>query len=319
MPKLSIILPVYNVEAFLPECLDSLLGQSYEDLEILAVDDGSTDHSLEILREYEKKAEGKIKVFTKENGGLSDARNFGIEKAEGEYLSFVDSDDFVHPDFARLMVEKAEDEGLDLVLCDFFFYYSEEKILPASSAKNFSEDIKKETLLSAPMAWLRLYRKKLFTSLRFQKGIYYEDLLFSSLVLPEVEKIGFVKEPLYYYRQREGSIMKTHTFRPAFLDIFTVLETITAYFRKKGIFSLYERELEFIYIEHLFRSAALRFAPLPQGKELFGKIKSAVEKDFPHWKKNPYLPRTSLFFRLTVFLAARGQIQLVKILARLKG
>lgn len=319
MPKLSVILPVYNVAAFLPECLDSLLHQSFQDMEILAVNDGSTDESLSILREYEEKARGKIKVFTKENGGLSDARNFGMEKATGTYLAFVDSDDFLHPDFCKKLVEAAEEENFDLVICDFYYYFSPDRILPSSAQKGFSEDIKKEALLSAPMAWLRLCRREKFSHLRFEKGILYEDLLFSVPQILEAERIGFVKKPLYYYRQREGSIMKTRDFHPKFLDIFTVLEKISRHYKEKGVFHLYEKELEFLYIEHLFRSAALRFALLPQRKALFEKLRSAVETEFPHWKKNPYLPHTSLFFRLTVFLASRGHVRLVARLSRLKG
>ncbi len=319
MPFISVVLPVYNVAPFLPECLDSLLKQSCEDLEIIAVNDGSTDESLSILREYEKKASGKLKVFSKENGGLSDARNFGMEKAEGKYLAFVDSDDFIHPDFCRKMAEKAEAESLDLVICDFYYYFSPDHITPAFAGKGFSADEKKEALIAAPMAWLRLCRREKFSSLRFEKGIYYEDLLFAAPQVLEADRIGFVKEPLYYYRQREGSIMRTAAFHPKFLDIFTVLEKISHHFEEKGIFSLYEKELEFLYIEHLFRSAALRFSLLPERKELFGKLKAAVEKRFPRWKKNPYLPRVSLFFRLTVCLASKGCFRLVAILSRLKG
>lgn len=319
MPAISVILPIYNVAPFLPECLDSLLKQSFQDLEIIAVDDGSTDESLSILREYEEKSQGKLKVFTKENGGLSDARNFGMEKAVGKYLAFVDSDDFVHPDFCRKMVEAAEEEDLDLVICDFYYYYSPDHILPSSAGKGFCADRKKEALLAAPMAWLRLCRREKFSHMRFEKGIYYEDLLFAAPQVLEAERIGFVKERLYYYRQREGSIMRTAAFHPKFLDIFTVLDKISHHFEKKGVFFLYEKELEFLYIEHLFRSAALRFAALPQRKELFGKLKAAVENKFPRWKENPYLPHTSLFFRLTVFFAARGRFRLVALLNRLKG
>ena len=319
MPRLSVVVPVYNVAPYLPECLDSLLNQSYHDLEILAVNDGSTDESLSILREYEEKAAGKLKVFTKENGGLSDARNFGMEKAEGKYLLFVDSDDFVHPDFCRKMVETAEEENLDLVICDFYYYFSPQRVLPASATKDFSRDMKKEALLSAPMAWLRLCRREAFSGMRFEKGMLYEDLLFAAPQTLKAESIGFLKEPLYYYRQREGSIMKTRAFCPAFLDIFTVLEKIQCHFKENGAFSLYEKELEFLYIEHLFRSAALRFSALPQRKELFKKIKTTVEKSFPRWKENPYLPRTGLFFRLTVFFAARGHFRPVALLNRLKG
>lgn len=319
MPTLSVIVPVYNVEAFLPQCLDSLLSQSFEDLEIIAVDDGSTDKSLAILKDYEAKSGGRLFVCTKENGGLSDARNFGIEKATGKYIAFVDSDDFVHPDFARLMVEKAEEEKLDLVICDFFYYFSDGKLTPSSAGKGLSDDKRKEALLSAPMAWLRLCRRELFSSLRFPKGLFYEDLHLTPALLLQTDRIGFVKKPLYYYRQREGSIMRTRKFNKSFLDIFTVLNEILTRYREAGLWETYEKELEFLFLEHLYRSAALRFSRLPERKELFAKLRNTVETQFPHWKKNPYLPRVSLFFRLTVLLTGSGRYRLVAALSRLKG
>lgn len=319
MPKLSFIVPVYNTAPYLARCLDSLLAQSFRDFEILAVDDGSTDESFAILQKYQEKNPEKIRIFQKENGGLSDTRNFALDRAEGEYFSFVDSDDFVTPDFAQTLLEKMEKEGLDMVLCDFYYYYDNKKEVYAPVAKGLSSDPHRETLLSAPMVCLRLFRRELFDTIRFQKGIYYEDLHLTPRLLPEAKKVGFVPQALYYYYQRSGSIMHRLAFSPRMLDIFTVLEEISCHYEKIGKFGEYEKEIEYLYIEHLLRTASLRFSTLPNAKEMFDRIRKTMKNRFPNWRKNPYLPKVSFFFRLTAHLAGGGHRHLVKILAKLKG
>ena len=317
---LSVILPVYNVESYLADCLDSLLAQGYPHLEIIAVDDGSTDSSFAILQSYEEKFQGKLRIFQKENGGLSDARNFGLERASGEYVAFLDSDDLLHPDFAEKTVAKLEKEKLDLVLCNYFYYSAPENSRLGNTVKGFCDSAKKEALLAAPMAWLRVFRKEILKDLRFRKGILYEDLLFSSELLFHTEAIGFLPEGLYYYRQRQGSIMKSATFHEKQLDIFTVLGEILSLYKEKGVLETYQAELEFLFIEHLFRSAALRFSHYhKERKELFEALRTTVKEAFPRWRENPYLRRCSLFFRLTVFFSSRGHFRAVAILSRLKG
>jgi hypothetical protein len=169
------------------------------------------------------------------------------------------------------------------------------------------------------MAWMRLYRRHLLKDAPFLKGIYYEDLEMTPEVILTAEKVGFLDECVYYYYQREGSIMRQSAFQKKFLDIFKVLDRVYQKFEEKGALTEYRDEIEFLYIEHLFRSAALRFAALEERKMLFPMLKKAVKEKFPCWRKNPYLKKSSLFFRTTVFFAERNLSLAVKFLAWLKG
>ena len=121
--KVSVIVPVYNVEKFIGKCLDSLVNQTLKDIEIIVVNDGTKDNSQEIIDKYVKKYPDKVKSFIKENGGLSSARNFGIEKAKGEYISFVDSDDWLNDDALEKMYNKAKKDKSDIVICDMIDHY----------------------------------------------------------------------------------------------------------------------------------------------------------------------------------------------------
>lgn len=319
MPTVSFIVPVYNVEKYLPRCLDSLVKQTGADFEILCVNDGATDSSPEILKEYEARYPNLIRVLDKENGGLSDARNFGLERAEGEIIAFVDSDDYLREDFLSLCIPKMQKENLDLLLTDFYYDYESGKKVPVKARKGLCEDAKKEALLASPMAWMRLYRKSILENVRFVKGIYYEDLEMTPETVLLADKVGFLDESVYYYYQREGSIMRQDAFNKKFLDIFKVLDRVYEKFEEKGALEEYREEIEYLFIEHLFRSAALRFASLTERKMLFPLLKKAVEEKFPCWKKNPYLKKSSLFFRTVVFFAGKNRSLAVRFLARLKG
>ncbi len=318
MPTLSFIVPVYNTAPYLRRCLDSILSQTGADFEILAVDDGSTDESPEILKEYSASHPQLFFHLTKKNGGLSDARNFGLAKARGKYVAFVDSDDYLHPDFLSLTVKKMEEENLDLLLFDFFFSTDKDstpaKLLPPGRGGS-----KTAFLTAAPMAWARVYRRSLLPDAPFQKGIYYEDLEMTPRMLLASQNVGYLKSPLYYYYQRTGSIMQEKRFSERWLDIFSVTESVFRHFEEKGKAKDYQNELEYLFIEHLLRSAALRFSDTARGRSLFPQLLKSVQNKFPNWKQNPYLARTSLFFRLVVFCSAKGCGRIVSLLSKLKG
>lgn len=318
MPKLSFVVPVYNTAPYLRRCLDSLLSQSQFEFEIIAVDDGSSDDSPIILNEYCQKHPDLIYVFSKENGGLSDARNFGLKHARSEFVAFVDSDDYLHPDFLALTVQKMEAESLDLLLFDYFFAY-ENKCVPAKLLPLANDGDPISFLTAAPMAWCRVYRKSLLGIDPFRKGIYYEDLEMTPRMLLAAKNIAYLPSPLYYYYQREGSIMRESDFSMRWLDIFTVTESVYRHFEEKGKVKAYQNELEYLFIEHLLRSAALRFSRFQRGRALFSDLMESVEKHFPNWKKNPYLARASFFFRLVVFFSSKGCGKAVSLLSKLKG
>ena len=315
--KISVIVPVYGTEKTLEACLDSLLRQDHDDYEILCVNDGSPDGSGKILARYAAEYPDRIFVFDKPNGGLSDARNYGIERAKGDYIAFVDSDDTVRENFLSRMAKEAEN-GAEIVVCNFFFRNEKGELTFSRTHQKFTGDAKKDYILSEPSAWARLIARDLFRENRFQKGLLYEDLEFSPALVLEAERVAFAEEGLYEYFVRSGSIMNQSSYSPRMLDIFTALSSVKEKFEKKGKAQTYHDEIEALYIEHLLRSAALRFAPFPNGKALLRKIRETMRENFPDWKKNPYLKKRSVAFRLAVFCAGHGWRTMLKLLVRLK-
>lgn len=207
---ISVIVPIYNVEQFLSKCIQSIINQSYSRLEIILVDDGSTDDSPQICDEFKEK-DKRIKVIHKKNGGLSDARNVGIEVASGEYIGFVDSDDYID----ELMYEKLLNAcirnnsyisicGRNIVnidndiLCQQFTV-EKEVVYDGKTA------IKKLLLWDScdSAAWDKLYKKELFEDLKYPLGVWSEDYAVTSRIFAKADKIVHVGEALYYYVQRE--------------------------------------------------------------------------------------------------------------------
>ena len=311
--KVSVIVPVYNVEKYLRKCLDSLVNQTLKDFEIILVNDGSSDNSQNIIDEYKEKY-ANIKAFTKENGGMSSARNKGLEYASGEYIAFVDSDDYVEIFFLEKMYEKAKENNSDVVICDYYAINSSEKIY-TKCHMNLSPDEKIEYLLSPPMVWSKLIKKEIVSKINFTEGIFYEDLDFCVRLLPYVNKVSFTDEPLYnYYLQHSGSIMTQKTFNSHLLDIFLVLE------KSKNMLQYdYFREVEYLYIIHLLRTATLRFLDYPNVLEYLTKINGTMEREFPNWRENIYYTQLSGKVKLICFLAIHRCYFILKIIKKLTG
>ena len=217
MPKISIIVPVYNVENYLKNCIDSILTQTFKDFELILVNDGSTDNSLSICESY-KAIDNRIKIVNKKNGGLSSARNAGLDIAAGEYIGFVDSDDYIHPQMYEILYNEIIKNKADISMCDFEKVYEFDKKLLESSFILCDEiDIlnNKEALyelggkngVTYVVAWNKLYKRELFKDVKFKEGIIHEDEYIIHRLLYQVNKLVYIKEKLHFYLQREGSIM----------------------------------------------------------------------------------------------------------------
>ena len=213
-PKVSIIVPVYNVEKYLEKCLDSLVNQTLDSYEIIVVNDGSPDNSQEIIDKYVEKYPGIVFAYKKKNGGLGDTRNFGIDKARGEYVGFVDSDDWVDKKMFEAMYNMAKQENDDIVICDATEIndgWEAGKLSAGYCGPRTGGLIKHADFiahsLEPAVAWNKLYRKSLFHLVKFAT-IWYEDMATTPILLSYAEKIGYLPIQLYYYRQREGSIIK---------------------------------------------------------------------------------------------------------------
>ena len=309
--KVSVIVPVYNVEKYIKKCLNSLVNQTLDEVEIVVVNDGSPDNSQKIIDEYTKKYKN-IKSYVKENGGLSDARNYGIKKATGKYISFVDSDDYIRKDMLEKMYNYAIQKNFDIVVCDSINVYSDGTEILIKSNNNYSDDDVKNYIISPPMACTRLFKKSIFDKIEFKKNIYYEDLEMTPKVINLTKKIGFVSDGLYYYVQRDGSIMKQKVFNDKLLNIFDVLKSNKDLLEKE-----FPQEIEYMYITHLLRTASLRFLDYDNGKEYVYKIHNIMKEYFPKWKNNEYYKKSSFKLRTICILTYNRNILLLKIIKKI--
>ena len=312
--KVSVIVPVYNVEKYLEKCLDSLVNQTLKDIEIIVVNDGTKDNSQEIIDKYVKKYPKKVKGFIKENGGLSSARNYGLKYAKGEYIAFIDSDDYVELDMLEKMYNKAINNNYNIVVCDTIEVDENNgnKVYKKSNFNYSNNDIK-NYIISPPMACTRLYKRYIFDEINFEEGIFYEDLnLIPSLVL-KTDNIGFIDEGLYYYLQRSGSIMKQKQFNEKLLDIFKVLQKNYHLLNNK-----YPKEVEYLYITHLLRTTSMRFLDYKDSNKYLERINNEIKDKFPDWRKNKYYKKSSIKLKIICNLAYNKQYFLLKLLTKLK-
>ena len=290
MPKVSVIVPVYNVEKYLEKCLLSLVNQTLEDIEILVVNDGSPDHSQDIIDRFKKEYPKKIVSLIKPNGGLSDARNYGIKHAKAPYIGFVDGDDYVDVSMFEKMYNKAISEDFDLVVCNLNYVYDYDVIPTSSNVLEDTTDIKKVMLDIYPTAWNKIYKKDFIIDrkLEFKKGVWFEDVEFIYRVLPYVKSIGVVKECFYEYVQREGAISKTYDERLYhYIDNFN---GIVKYYKDNKIYNKYHNELEYAYVRYIYGTFIKQ--AMNYDKDNFLKAidnaKKNVKKHFPKYRHNKY-------------------------------
>ena len=213
---ISLIIPVYKVEKYLEKCIQSVINQTYENLQIILVDDGSPDNCGKICDEYAKK-DHRIEVIHKSNGGLSDARNKGLEIAKGEYIGFVDSDDYIEADMYEVLYNLLKQYNADVSICNFYTV-SQGKISIKNADNGINEynriKILKEILLDKNIqsyAWNKLYKKELFDEIKYPVGKKYEDIGTTFYLLEKCNKVVVIGKPEYYYINRQDSIVNNVT------------------------------------------------------------------------------------------------------------
>ena len=203
--NLSVIIPIYNVEPYLKECLDSVLGNKTKyHFEIIAINDGSTDGSLNILEKYQDE---RLKVISTKNGGLSWARNVGLNNAVGEYVTFVDSDDYVTNDYVDALMDAAYKYNADVVRAGYYVLDGEKTIDAHTNKISVSDGLGERVLKCSGFAWGAVIRRELFYGVRFPVGYIFEDMIMRPLILAQAKNYIEIDECVYYYRQRKGSIL----------------------------------------------------------------------------------------------------------------
>lgn len=278
MPAVSVIVPVYNMEKYLEECVCSLAEQTLPGIELIFVDDGSTDASPRILENYREKYPERIRVITQPNGGQGSARNTGIRAARGEYVGFVDADDYVDRRMYAAVYTKAVSDDLDLVECDFHYV---------------EEDGREKRSYGTVAPWNKLIRRRILTEhgILFPEGCIYEDTSFYLKLLPYVRKQAKMLGVYVYHRDRGDSAMKGNGRAG---NIFPVLQDALDFYRDRGLMENYGKQLEYFCTRVLLCSSMGRIARIPDGKSraaLRRETFAFLRKNFPAYRKNPYLGR----------------------------
>lgn len=285
-PQLSVIVPVYNVEKYLEKCLDSILAQTYQDFELIIVNDGSPDNSEAIIQRYAAK-DNRIVSLKKENGGLSSARNAGIDVARGEFIAFIDSDDWIDATMFEEMVGKLVETDSDIVFCDVRMEYEDGSLRTEyNQTENFPEIIEVEEhprlfLEVECFAWNKICRKSLFTdnNIRFPEGLLYEDIATFPRVYVKASRLVGVPKQFYHYIVREGAITQTFSIRG--LDYLEVVKVVEIFFKQEDAWEKYKSIVYEFYLYHIFYSLSIYCAHIPQKeqrREAFSRVRESLRE-----------------------------------------
>ena len=320
MPKISVIVPVYNVEAYLERSLNSLKNQTFKDLEFIIVDDGSTDGSAKIIKEFVK-SDKRFSYHKKKNGGLSDARNYGMKYATGKYLAFLDSDDYIDLDLYEKMYEKAVETKADVVEADFIWEYPNKQVKDISKVT----DLGRLLVDIRVVAWNKLYKKSLIDKIgvKFSKGLRYEDVDWCYKIVPYIKTFASVHGTYIHYIQRPNSIANTQNEKVR--DIYKILENAIIFYQKNNLLNKYFYELEYSCLRIIYGSSFLRVMGINNKKLRNSIIKEGTDflnKYFPNYKKNIYLlsdkTKKNYYYRTINSFTLPIYIKLFRLLKKVK-
>ena len=293
--KVSIIVPVYNLELYIEKCLNSLVNQTLKDLEIIVVNDGSTDKSVEIIEKMKKQYPNLIKTYNISNVGVAKARNFGLSKATGEYIGFVDGDDYVSKDMYEKLYNKAIEEDSDIVTSGYYKVKKEkceEKGTKLSNCFGYDIHMQPNILIeSFPYIWNKIFKRNLIikNKIEFENLKIYEDLVFTYKLYFNANKISKVDEPLYYYIvTRESSA--TYEFTEKRFDIFKAFDSLIEYMKNNNCFEEFKNEILYILLKHIYvvLEQDISKESIKLKKEYLKYAFKYLNKNFKNWEDNIY-------------------------------
>ena len=310
----SIIVPVYNVEKYISKCLESLVYQTYGNLEIIVVNDGSMDNSEKVIQNFMKQ-DKRIRYYKKKNGGLSSARNFGLKKATGEYVLFVDSDDYIHLNTIQILIDNIK--NYDIICFNYVVVFENEQYnyIPKYYLQ---ENVLSNYILTQPSACTKMYKRGLFVAnnLLFDEGIHYEDLALIPSFACLTNRIIFINHCLYYYVIRKDSIMHHKNFSDKIDDKFIALNLL-----KERLNYKFEEEYHFLVIKHLcivYVSEIIGYGKkiyVPRLKTVREYLKQNNIKVF----QNKYFKLESFKNKIFIFSVLHNIIPLIKIMLYIKN
>ena len=322
--KFSIVIPVYNVKDYLETCYRSVLAQCGADCEILLVDDGSTDgESGPLCDRLAAQAPDRTTVIHKPNGGLGDARNVGLERARGEYVLFVDSDDYLLPGLLPALRETLAETDADII--DFGFVVDEGGVIrerhfgELAQLGVFSLDAHPEALLVLPAAWRRLYRRSLFldNAIRYPSRVWYEDIRTTPKLFARAKTITALDAPYYGYVVRDGSITRNTNIERN-REILEAFDDLRDWFSRAGLWETYRPEFTRLAVDHILLAASVRVLKLDPKHPLLQEFQTYMDTYFPDHRTCPYLSELSRQHKLILKLLQGGHYEAVRLLFRVK-
>ena len=307
MPQFSIIVPVYKIAEYLPKCIASVLVQSSQDYELLLIDDGSPDNCGAICDEFAARYPDKIRAIHQPNGGAGSARNRGIDLSQGEYLLFLDGDDYWEPNLLEDLQKAIKEQPADLYL----FGAQVEKdgnprgelheLIPCGELCNVQTQPRLFFGIMAP--WNRAYRRSLFTDnhIEFATKVWYEDIRVVTKINALAQSVLRLPSPYYHYLQREGSAMNNKNLHRN-REILYAFDDIRQWFADHGMAERYRGELSYLAVEHLYLAATVRVLQIDRKSDLIEEFRRYMQTHFPDYAQTPYLSllgrNRTLIFRL---------------------
>lgn len=299
--KVSVIVPVYNASNYIEKCLDSLIKQSLKEIEIIVIDDGSCDNTFKVLSKHKD----KIQLIRQKNSGVASARNKGLSVAKGDYIAFVDSDDWVDSDMFSKLYNKALENDYDVVECDFKYVDDSKEwhgVVDIDKDVVTLNDKKQYFIKMFPVIWNKIYKREKIKNIKFKDGVWAEDVEFLYRVIPNIDTIGKVNEELYYYYQREKS--ESRLFDKRVYNYIDNFNGIVEYYQKNKIYDLYRNELEYCYVRYIYATFIKRAASFKDKDDYNVVVETAIRsvKDkFPGYRKNKYFYQSFKGIYLVLF------------------
>ena len=322
--QVSVIVPAWNVEKYIRKCLDSLVNQTLSSIEIIVVNDGSPDNSQDIIDEYVNRYPGKIISIIQENGGQGSARNKGLTVAKGEFVGYVDPDDYIDVTMFEKLYKCACSENADIAICGNYIFDDSGKMDIETTYANVNYSEFMNAIFGKMAVWNKIYRKSLLleNNITFRSKVWYEDLDFSVKTILKANKITYVDEPLYYYYLRAGSTMNNSNVKRN-LEQFLAHDELITYCKQEGIYEERYSLLEILCIDHLLISTTVRIERAKASSELRSnchkEIRQYMNNRFPNYTKNEYISYLPRNRRIILKLIEMKMYKMVKLLFVVKS
>jgi len=314
--KVSVIIPCYNAECYLEKCIESLLNDKLSDKELIFINDGSKDNTLNKLKKFQKKYNNII-IINQENSGQGVARNKGLKKAKGEYIFFLDVDDYIEKNALYNSYSFAKKHKSDYVYFDYYEHYHEKDVI----IKNYiTDDEKKNAVLANFAPWGKLIKKSLIDNINFKflEHKIYEDVAVIPFLAASSNNPKYLNEPLYYYNMTNMSTTRKKEYDKKYEDMIYVSDYLYNLFKKHDLLESYYEEIQYIFLDSILKSGVLKLAKYKEGLPIINKLRKNVKSKFKHLLKNKYYKKEKIYYKFTTFISLYFPSYLLYIMKKIK-